>query len=210
MGIAERKEREKQRRREEILDAAEKVFFTRGIENSTMEDVAVKAELSKGTLYLYFKSKEDIHWAITHRGIKDLLTEMQNLVDPGKDAIENLLIIAYAFIRFTKEKKELSDSIIFFEGCDIHKLNLDHAQIRNSFLNDSPIHLVTEYVMEGIHQGLIRDDIPVNILSNILWSQLLGVLQVASRKKELFELVDINQKDLIDNHFKIVLKGIKK
>ena len=60
MGIAERKEREKQQRREEIVQAAEEVFFSKGFEKSTMDDVAEKAELSKGTLYLYFKSKEEL------------------------------------------------------------------------------------------------------------------------------------------------------
>jgi len=210
MGISERKEREKLRRREEILDAAEKVFFSRGIENSTMDDVAEKAELSKGTLYLYFKSKEDIHWAITHRGIIDLRIHMEKIVDPEKNAIENLLIIAEAFIKFTRTKKQLANSIIFFEGCDIHRLNIDHGQLRDSFLNDSPIHLVTEFVEKGIQQDLIRDDIPVDILSHILWSQLIGVLQVTGRKKELFDLVNITQEELIENHFKIVLNGIHK
>jgi AcrR family transcriptional regulator len=209
MGISERKEREKQRRREEIIDAAEKVFFSRGIENSTMDDVAEEAELSKGTLYLYFKSKEDIHWAITHRGVKGLLNKMEKIVDKNKNAIDNLLIIADAFIKFTQNKKQLANSILFFEGCDIEKMNIDHDQIRNSFLNESPIHLVTEFVHEGIKQNLIRSDIPVNILSNILWSQLIGVLQVANRKKELFDLVNITREELIQNHFKIVLNGIR-
>ena len=210
MGISERKEREKQRRREEILNAAEKVFFSRGIENSTMDDVAAEAELSKGTLYLYFKSKEDIHWAISHRGVKNLLNEMEKIVDHNKNAIENLLIIANAFIKFTQNKEQLVNSIIFFEGCDINKMNIDHDQIRNSFLNESPIHLVTEFVNKGIQQGLIRNDIPVDILSNILWSQLIGVLQVANRKKELFDLVNITRKELIENHLKIALNGIIK
>ena len=210
MGISERKEREKQRRREEILDAAEKVFFTRGIEKSTMDDVANEAELSKGTLYLYFKSKEDIHWAITHRGVKDLLLEMEKIVDKNKNAIDNLLIIADTFIRFTEKKKQLANSIIFFEGCNINNLNINYNQIRDSFLNDSPIHLVTELVDIGIQQDLIRNDMPVNILSNILWAQLIGVLQVANTKKELFDLVNITREELIENHFKIVLNGIKK
>lgn len=69
MGIAERKEREKQQRREEIIQAAEKVFFSKGFEKSTMDDIAERAELSKGTLYLYFKSKEDLHMAVARKAI---------------------------------------------------------------------------------------------------------------------------------------------
>ena len=61
MGITERKEREKLQRREDILNAAERVFFSKGHKNSTMDDVAEEAELSKGTLYLYFKSKEGFY-----------------------------------------------------------------------------------------------------------------------------------------------------
>ena len=58
MGIQERKEREKLQRREDIIDAAEKVFFKKDLDSATMDDVANEAELSKGTLYIYFKSKK--------------------------------------------------------------------------------------------------------------------------------------------------------
>ena len=75
MGIAERKERERLRRREEIIDAAERVFFTKGIRDATMDDVAEEAELSKGTLYLYFKSKQELYLAINFRGLS-LLSDM--------------------------------------------------------------------------------------------------------------------------------------
>ena len=60
MGTHERKEREKEHRREEILAAAQAVFFEKGLQNSTMDEIAERAELSKGTLYLYYKSKEDL------------------------------------------------------------------------------------------------------------------------------------------------------
>ena len=69
MGIAERREREKQRRRNDILDAAEHVFFEKGLKSATMDEVAEEAELSKGTLYLYFKSKEDLYLGITERAL---------------------------------------------------------------------------------------------------------------------------------------------
>ena len=57
MGIHERKEREKEHRRDEILNAAQKVFFEKGLQSATMDEIAEAAELSKGTLYLYYGSK---------------------------------------------------------------------------------------------------------------------------------------------------------
>ena len=56
MVTARRKEREKEQRRNEIVDAAEKLFFEKGYEGVSMDDVARDAELAKGTLYLYFKN----------------------------------------------------------------------------------------------------------------------------------------------------------
>jgi AraC-like DNA-binding protein len=53
-GNSERKEREREQRRNSIIDAAEKIFFTKGIAGATMDDVAAEAELSKGTLLSVF------------------------------------------------------------------------------------------------------------------------------------------------------------
>ena len=58
MGIQERKEREKERRRQQIMVAAKRVFSEKGFNKATMEDIAQEAELSPGTLYLYFKNKD--------------------------------------------------------------------------------------------------------------------------------------------------------
>jgi len=55
MGIQERKKREKERRRQQIMIAAKRVFSVKGYSKATMEDIAKEAELSPGTLYLYFK-----------------------------------------------------------------------------------------------------------------------------------------------------------
>jgi AcrR family transcriptional regulator len=53
MGIQERKEREKERRRQQIMVAAKRVFSNKGFSKATMEDIAQEAELSPGTLYLF-------------------------------------------------------------------------------------------------------------------------------------------------------------
>ncbi len=68
MGINERKEKEKDIRRNDIIEAAEKVFFKKGYSQATMDDVAKEAEFSKRTLYVYFNSKEQLHFEIMIKG----------------------------------------------------------------------------------------------------------------------------------------------
>ena len=85
MGVAERKEREKLQKRQNIIDAAEIVFFSKGYDMTKMEDVAKEAEFSKGTLYLYFKSKEELYLEIVSRAERILydLFEKATIDEPN-------------------------------------------------------------------------------------------------------------------------------
>lgn len=80
MGIYERKQREKEKRKIEIINAARKVFSSKGFNASTMEEIATEAELSPGTLYLYFKNKEELHTSLSIEILKYLTGELQNVV----------------------------------------------------------------------------------------------------------------------------------
>jgi AcrR family transcriptional regulator len=79
MGIKERKEREKERRRQQILVAAKRVFVNKGFGKATMEDIANEAELSPGTLYLYFKSKDELCASLSVRILEYLIIRMEHL-----------------------------------------------------------------------------------------------------------------------------------
>lgn len=70
MTLAERRQREKEQRREDIVNAAEKLFFSRGYDNVSMDEIAGEAELSKPAVYYYFKDKESLFFAVVNRGVK--------------------------------------------------------------------------------------------------------------------------------------------
>lgn len=106
MGITERKEREKLKKRELLIDAAEKVFFKKGYENATMDEIAEKAEYSKGTLYLYFKNKEELYIAISTRSMflfEKILDQEMGKSKTGKDKLDG---IKRAYLKFFKTKPE--------------------------------------------------------------------------------------------------------
>ena len=77
MGISERKEREKNRRRETILKAAKKIISKSGVEGMSMDQVAEATELNKATLYLYFNNKDDLIDAIVYEGLTTLEKKFQ-------------------------------------------------------------------------------------------------------------------------------------
>lgn len=103
MPTKSRKEREKEQRRKEIIDAAEKLFFGRGYDNVSMNDIANKVELSKATLYLYFENKEELFFAIVLRGTNILNSMIREAVKKVQIGIEKVAAFRKAYHEFTRD-----------------------------------------------------------------------------------------------------------
>jgi len=88
MGIKERKEREKERRRQQIMVAARRVFSDKGYSRATMEDIANEAELSAGTIYLYFKNKDELCASLTLRILQYLQMRVEHVYNEQKLGIK--------------------------------------------------------------------------------------------------------------------------
>jgi len=209
MGIAERKEREKQQRREEIVEAAEKVFFTRGFKESTMEDIAKKAELSKGTLYLYFNSKEDLHLAVAHKAVSLLKSVISENDRPGENAFEKLVSMGRAAVEFTRRFPDHMNSIMFLEGFELGQISYSASQVREVIYKDSPVGMLIRIVEQGLKEKLIRDDIPPPIIAHTLWMQTLSVIRFVTMKGALIEVFDLTPEKIYESHFELVLNGIR-
>jgi len=90
MTNVQRRQREKERRRNDIVDAAEGLFFSRGYDNVTMDDIAAKVELNKATIYLYFENKESLFFAIVLRGVRMLNEKVEERQAKGGPGIDRL------------------------------------------------------------------------------------------------------------------------
>jgi len=208
MGIAERKEREKERRRQDIVAAAEQVFYSRGFDDATMDDVAVQAELSKGTLYLYFKSKVELHWEIIKKGMAILSGRILKSISTDATALDNLREMGEVFYRFSSDEPMYFNSMMFFEGKDLEQLHIGQEELDSSF-QISPIKILYEVIESGINDGSVRNDLSVPAIANTLWAQTLGVLQVIRNKREVFELFHLSAQELMQCHHELVLNGVK-
>lgn len=207
MGIPERKEREKIQRRSDIVDSAEKIFFSKGFSNSTMDEVAAEAELSKGTLYLYFKSRDDLQFAIFMRGSDILMKMMGEDLSSDDTGYNNLISLAGSFIRFSREYPDYFNLFMHFESSRMDALNIDQEQIQVYLKEQSPLALVSEQVGRGMADGSLRKDIPAEVFSATLWSQMLGVLIVLNNKADLYEIFDLKADEILQTHLELVSHG---
>ena len=96
MNLSDRKLKERKVRQDLILDAALQVFKKKGIEGSTMDEIALEADFGKATLYYYFKSKEDVFSAILTNGWKDLWANLEPVISEDnkspRDTFVNILL----------------------------------------------------------------------------------------------------------------------
>lgn len=206
MGIPERKEREKEQRRNAIIDAAEKVFFKNGFGNATMDDVAETAELSKGTLYLYFISKEDLHYAICLRALDILAEKLQTVYDEELSGAENAFETAKAYMQFVEDFPDYYNAIISFESSNLDSVNPDyHNHIMKP---DSPLSAFVKVIEKGGRDGSIRRDIPPKELAVLLWSQVNGVLQFLRYKSNFLDMLGCTHSDMLTHQLFVLKDGI--
>ncbi len=78
-----RRERERRRREQDIINVAEELFVENGFESTSMDRIAERAEFTKRTVYQYFNSKEDLFYAVVLKGVKPLLEYIQAAMAKG-------------------------------------------------------------------------------------------------------------------------------
>jgi TetR/AcrR family transcriptional regulator len=102
MTISERKERDRLRRKKEIIDAAESVLIKKGFSAMTMDDVAAKAQFTKRTVYSYFSGKEDLYAAVKTRSLTYLNLLFEDASKTEGTGLDKIEAIGNAFIAFSQ------------------------------------------------------------------------------------------------------------
>ena len=143
-------------RKNQILDAATTVFVRQGFQHARMDDIVEESGLSKGTLYWYFKSKEDIINAILRRLFTGDLENLESLVQAEGTASERLLQLTNNRVNGMKQMSSLVPIIFEFYAVAVHQ------QWVQQFIGEYFKHfrtLLEELIQQGIDTGEFR---PVN------------------------------------------------
>lgn len=119
MGVQERRAKERELRRSAILDAAKALYEQHGIDGVSMDRIAHEAEIAKGTIYLYFKSREELMMALIAGEMDHLLKALQRVVANKHTPQQQLLGAVKAFY-------ELSQGSTFFYRV-ISQVNISHV-----------------------------------------------------------------------------------
>ena len=179
MGTTERREREKQQRRDDILNTARTVFFDKGFRDTTIDDIARAAELSRGTIYLYFESKEEIYATVLEEGLDILYTLIKDAYRAENDPLANLLAGHDAFMRFHDEYTH-HYNVLMLDKMQIEDVLPPALKAR---MNDN-FTKIAEWLMmvlqEGIDQGFFRP-MPVQEVALLQMGMTMGFAQMQDK-----------------------------
>ena len=209
MGIQERKQRERERRRQQIIVAAKRVFSEKGFSKTTMEDIAREAELSPGTLYLYFKNKDELYASLSLRilqymniRLEDVKKEKDNNPEQKIVSIKEALYDVYQFdpmilinmfhLQSSETLKNLSSPLME----NITELSRNSLQILADIFKNS----------SGHNTFLTRQPTAV---ADIAWSLFTGVVLWEESKRMIDDDKDY-LKQTLDIAFEIFARGVTK
>lgn len=174
-----RREREKRERRETIINAAKELFYEKGFQVTTMEDIAAAAELSKGTLYLYFGSKDELYITIILEGFQIIGDRLEEIRGRDMDLIEKGKSMFMAFIEFCMANREYFRITQYFLS-ERARANLPDELVTGVTAATSRLlEYVAAVVGQGKKTGLLRKDLDPLVFSLIAWRTATGLLDLA-------------------------------
>lgn len=175
MGIEERKEREKQRRSRAIIDAAEKIIFAKGLENATMTEIAREAELSKGTLYLYFQNKNELYLAIARRGSDLLHEKLAELFSGALTGIELIREMGETYLGFVRRNPGYFNAFVYYKCLSDEELDNSEMIEPLNKNTEEAMGFMVRALQTGMEDGTIKSSYNPEELAVIIWASTRGI-----------------------------------
>ncbi|MCY6372703.1 TetR/AcrR family transcriptional regulator [Clostridium ganghwense] len=182
-----------------IFTAAIKVFSTNGYNGATMDDIALKAGVAKGTLYYHFKSKEEIFKYIVREGMNEIKENIQEAVDREQDCILRLKTLCKVQIDLVCENRDFFKVIMSqLWGTELRQLELRKV-VQDYIL------LLEGYLKVGIEKEVLEKGNP-SLMAYTYFGALCSTIVYQLINEDKNETVNFDE--IIHNLTDYLLKGM--
>ena len=134
-----------------LVDVARQLFAKTGVENTTMNDIALASKKGRRTLYTYFKSKEDIYMAVVESELDILLDTMRRVAEKNISPDEKILELIYTRLDVVKEVVYRNGTLRAYFFRDIWRVE----KVRKRF-DEKEVLLFKDVLREGAEKGVFR------------------------------------------------------
>ncbi len=201
---ARKREALEQFNRDNIIAAAKELFDTKGIEKTTMDDIAELADYSKSTIYAYFKSKEDIYNSIVRDYMEILTGELELCIDGGEDFENSYYQMCDCLVSFEEKYPKYYASLMG----EVHMTN-SRKRTETQDIGQELQRLIERLLEKGRNSHVLREDMELQPTVLYVWSAISGVIQVAERKKEeIIRKLRMDKEEYLRYSFKIFYESL--
>lgn len=177
MGTRERRQRERDERRQEIIAAARSLFWKKGFAGTTMPEIAAAAELAPGTLYLYFPSKDALYVELLLECYDQLIASLKAAAGRHSAPRRQAEALVDAFLGFARECPQCFDIIFFVLQREMGGPRqgwMDKEQLGQLQAREAASRQVAADVLAGAVQRPVPERLRLTV--EAIWSMLAGVV----------------------------------
>ncbi len=187
-------------KREKILYAAVRVFAKNGFYNSTISQIAKEAGVADGTIYIYFKNKDDILIKVFEEAMSVILTTLNEKMKEVDDPVEKLRI-------YIENQFELATN--YPDLAEVIQVELrQSAKFMKEYTNEpfrKYLNIIKDIINEGKEKGIFREDVDAGLMKRVIFGTLDEITLHWVLKGKKYDLAPV-----VDKLHKIFLEGILK
>jgi AcrR family transcriptional regulator len=204
MSTQHRKTLEKEHRRSTILAAAESIMQESGLQALNIDQVAARTQLAKGTIYLYFKSKEEILATLTLKARQLLLEAFEQVASQSSDPLWVITEIIRANYSFYRRNPLYYQLVSLYQANNALTETLELQKASKAIID-----LVVKLVESAKANGQVRAELNPVQFALCLWGMTVGMMQLIEVKSQLVEVeYNLTPGDLLETYIRLTLKGI--
>lgn len=209
--LAERREEDKQRRRDQILDAAVAVASETGLQDFSMDQVARKARLSRALIYVYFHDRLDILFGLAERAHNMLYGRFQVIAGRKQNALKKLQAMGRDYVQFAHDAPVYFDALCAFASHETRNEE-QRAYAHRCLEGGARVTELLEHTLKaGIADGSLRKNMgSPRLVALTLWSFFQGVVQVVTTKRVVLEFEGAKTGQLVEQAIAMCTRALEK
>ena len=208
--MARRKKAPEGFHKEQIAEAAGRLFMQKGIEGTSMNDIVKESGYGKATVYVYFKNKDEIIGLLALNSMKILLGKIKIVVNENKTCEEQYYGICSELVSFQNEFPDYFIIAMSSINVDLESDDILETEKETYCVGQQINEVLEKFIRTGIENKELNNDLllPQTIFS--LWGAISGIIIMGNNKEEYIKkTMNMNKKQFLDYSFKLLFKTLK-
>jgi AcrR family transcriptional regulator len=193
------------------MDAAKELFSLKGMDGTSMDDIAAKAEYSKSTVYVYFSGKDDLYYSIVCENMTMLRCGIADCFEKSDQFEERYFAICDFLTNFTDSERLASDSIL--GSISVDELDFERLPVLRSIyeIGEEINVLVVRFIQDAVDSGFADACLSPIPTGFVFWSSICSLISVSSSKEQyLRKSLNISRDEFLKFGFTLLLNSVRK